>query len=182
MGERSAGNPHAAFDVAEAGNVARHRPKLARQSSTLPVRGRPVMGVPTAIANRQRLQGFLRHGSDRPSARRCHPTPVVRSYDFYTRASSSARPIRSLVKPQEARRQSHRQKPPSLKSSSQRTPRWSEMDSNFQYAGAVNLFVASITMSPSNKGRSVGSVANRRSYLTRSNRPSRRRQPALRRS
>jgi len=49
MGERSAGNPHAAFDVAEAGNVARHRPKLARQSSTLPVRGRPVMGVPTAI-------------------------------------------------------------------------------------------------------------------------------------
>ena len=109
MGERSAGNPHAAFDVAEAGNVARHRPKLARQSSTLPVRGRPVMGVPTAIANRQRLQGFLRHGSDRPSARRCHPTPVVRAYDFYTRASSSARPIRSLVKLQEARRQSHRQ-------------------------------------------------------------------------
>ena len=40
------------------------------------------------------------------------------------------------------------------------------MDSNFQYAGAVNLFVASITMSPSNKGRSVGSVANKRSYLT----------------
>ena len=56
-GERSAGNPHAAFDVAGAGNVARsrycdtrrrkgettgqheHRPKPARQSSTLPVRG-----------------------------------------------------------------------------------------------------------------------------------------------
>jgi len=40
------------------------------------------------------------------------------------------------------------------------------MDSNFQYAGAVNLFVAPTTMSPSNKGRSVGSVANRRTYLT----------------
>src|SRR4249919_1379318 len=56
-GERSAGNPHAAFDEAGAGNVARSRwcdtrspkgrdnrehklrPKLARQSSTLPVRG-----------------------------------------------------------------------------------------------------------------------------------------------
>ena len=41
MGERSAGNPHAAFDVEGAGNVARHRPKPARQSSTLPVRGAP---------------------------------------------------------------------------------------------------------------------------------------------
>ena len=59
---------------------------------------------------------------------------------------------------------------------------WREMDSNFQYADAVNLFVGPITMSPSNKGRSVGSVANRRSYLTRSNRPGPRRQPALRRS
>src|SRR5258705_9245130 len=55
-GERSAGNPHAAFDVAGAGNVARRdsvtlanekarnreyklRPKTARQSSTLPGRG-----------------------------------------------------------------------------------------------------------------------------------------------
>ena len=46
------------------------------------------------------------------------------------------------------------------------TLRWREMDSNFQYAGAVNLFVAPTTMSPSNKGRSVGSVANKRSYLT----------------
>jgi len=54
-GERSAGNPHAAFDVAGAGNAARsrycdtrrrkgeptvehkHRPKQARQSSTLPM-------------------------------------------------------------------------------------------------------------------------------------------------
>ena len=42
-------NPHAGFDVEGAGNVARHRPKPARQSSTLPMRGRPVMGVPTAI-------------------------------------------------------------------------------------------------------------------------------------
>src|SRR6516165_1988451 len=39
MGERSAGNPHAAFDVEGAGNVARHRPIPARQSSTLPMRG-----------------------------------------------------------------------------------------------------------------------------------------------
>ena len=39
MGERSAGNPHAAFDVEGAGNVARHRPKPARQSSTLPMSG-----------------------------------------------------------------------------------------------------------------------------------------------
>ena len=38
MGERSAGNPHAAFDVEGTGDVARHRPKPARQSSTLPVR------------------------------------------------------------------------------------------------------------------------------------------------
>src|SRR5215471_5533123 len=37
MGERSAGNPHAAFDVAGTGDVARHRPKPARQSSTLPI-------------------------------------------------------------------------------------------------------------------------------------------------
>jgi len=37
MGERSAGNPPAAFDVEGAGNVARHRPKPARQSSTLRV-------------------------------------------------------------------------------------------------------------------------------------------------
>ena len=36
MGERSAGNPHAAFDVEGTGDVARHRPKPARQSSTLP--------------------------------------------------------------------------------------------------------------------------------------------------
>jgi hypothetical protein len=36
MGERSAGNPHAAFDVEETGDVARHRAKPARQSSTLP--------------------------------------------------------------------------------------------------------------------------------------------------
>src|SRR5580693_2613070 len=39
MGERSAGNPHAAFDVEGAGNVARHRAKPARQSSTLPMSG-----------------------------------------------------------------------------------------------------------------------------------------------
>jgi hypothetical protein len=39
MGERSAGNPHAAFDVEGTGDVARHRAKPARQSSTLPVRG-----------------------------------------------------------------------------------------------------------------------------------------------
>jgi hypothetical protein len=46
MGERSAGNPHAAFDVEGTGDVARHRPKLARQSSTLPVRGAPSNGCP----------------------------------------------------------------------------------------------------------------------------------------
>src|SRR6202035_1255225 len=40
MGERSAGNPHAAFDVEGTGDVARHRPKPARQSSTLPPEGR----------------------------------------------------------------------------------------------------------------------------------------------
>src|ERR1700757_539718 len=39
MGERSAGNPHAAFDVEGTGDVARHRPKPARQSSTLPMSG-----------------------------------------------------------------------------------------------------------------------------------------------
>src|ERR1700746_395865 len=32
-------NPHAAFDVEGTGDVARHRPKPARQSSTLPVSG-----------------------------------------------------------------------------------------------------------------------------------------------
>jgi hypothetical protein len=32
-------NPHAAFDVEGAGNVARHLPKPARQSSTLPMSG-----------------------------------------------------------------------------------------------------------------------------------------------
>jgi len=37
MGERSAGNPHAAFDVEGTGDVARHGPKPARQSSTLPI-------------------------------------------------------------------------------------------------------------------------------------------------
>jgi len=38
MGARSAGNPHAACDVAGAGNVARsgYLGQLARQSSTLP--------------------------------------------------------------------------------------------------------------------------------------------------
>jgi hypothetical protein len=39
MGERSAGNPHAAFDVEGTGDVARHRAKPARQSSTLPMSG-----------------------------------------------------------------------------------------------------------------------------------------------
>ena len=37
MEERSAGNPHAAFDVEGTGDVARHRPTPARQSSTLRV-------------------------------------------------------------------------------------------------------------------------------------------------
>jgi hypothetical protein len=37
MGARSAGNPHAACDVAGAGNVARSRGLPARQSSTLPM-------------------------------------------------------------------------------------------------------------------------------------------------
>src|SRR3984893_11307128 len=46
MGERSAGNPHAAFDVEGTGDVARHRPTPARQSSTLPVRGAPSNGCP----------------------------------------------------------------------------------------------------------------------------------------
>src|SRR5260221_13979823 len=46
MGERSAGNPHAAFDVEGTGDVARHRAKPARQSSTLPVRGAPSNGRP----------------------------------------------------------------------------------------------------------------------------------------
>jgi len=67
MGERSAGNPHAAFDAAGAGNVARSRwcdtrrrksePTgntnfdLNRRASPRPYLcgGRPVMGVPTAI-------------------------------------------------------------------------------------------------------------------------------------
>src|ERR1700758_5087727 len=70
-GERSAGNPHAAFDVAGAGNVARSRwcdtrspkgrdnrehklrPKPARQSSTLPGRGAcDETHVPTATSPR----------------------------------------------------------------------------------------------------------------------------------
>ena len=43
MGERSAENPHAAFDVEGTGDVARHRAKPARQSSTQPMRGAQVM-------------------------------------------------------------------------------------------------------------------------------------------
>jgi len=39
MGARSAGNPHAACDVAGAGNVARSQGLPARQSSTLPMSG-----------------------------------------------------------------------------------------------------------------------------------------------
>jgi len=52
MGERSAGNPHAAFDVEGAGNVARSKLfGLNRRASPRPYLcgGRPVMGVPTAI-------------------------------------------------------------------------------------------------------------------------------------
>jgi hypothetical protein len=55
MGERSAGNPHAAFDVEGAGNVARSKLiGLNRRASPRPYLcgGRPVMGVPTAIARR----------------------------------------------------------------------------------------------------------------------------------
>jgi hypothetical protein len=38
-------------------------------------------------------------------------------------------------------RQGRNAQEPELKSGSQRTLRWREMDSNFQYAGAVNLAV-----------------------------------------
>src|SRR6266849_4214405 len=39
MGARSAGNPHAAYDVEGTGNVARSSGLPARQSSTLPMSG-----------------------------------------------------------------------------------------------------------------------------------------------
>jgi hypothetical protein len=39
MGERSAGNPHAAFDVEGTGDVARHRPTPARQLRRLRIFG-----------------------------------------------------------------------------------------------------------------------------------------------
>jgi hypothetical protein len=53
MGERSAGNPHAAFDVEGTGDVARHQPKPARQSSTylgarggaIPPRDSPILAL-----------------------------------------------------------------------------------------------------------------------------------------
>ena len=49
MGERSAGNPHAAFDVDGAGDVARHPPKPARQSSTLPYMKSGPSGTPSLV-------------------------------------------------------------------------------------------------------------------------------------
>jgi hypothetical protein len=54
MGERSAGNPHAAFDAEGAGNVAGSKCfDPSRRASPRPYLcgGRPVMGVPTAIAS-----------------------------------------------------------------------------------------------------------------------------------
>jgi hypothetical protein len=59
MGERSAGNPHAAFDAEGAGNVARSKLfGLNRRASPRPYLcgGRPVMGVPTAIVTRPSFQ------------------------------------------------------------------------------------------------------------------------------
>jgi hypothetical protein len=48
MGERSAGNPHAAFDAERAGNVARSkRFSLNRRASPRPYLGQPGGGIPT---------------------------------------------------------------------------------------------------------------------------------------
>ena len=57
MGARSAGNPHAACDVAGAGNVARSGclGRLARQSSTLP--GKPFFVPSPAIRFAERAEG-----------------------------------------------------------------------------------------------------------------------------
>jgi hypothetical protein len=55
MGERSAGNPHAAFDAEGAGNVAGSKCfDPSRRASPRPYLcgGRPVMGVPTAIVRK----------------------------------------------------------------------------------------------------------------------------------
>jgi hypothetical protein len=75
MGERSAGNPHAAFDVEGTGDVARHRPKPARQSSTLPMRGKWKRSYGRATKAPPDERGGNRHERPTAAAPLPHSTP-----------------------------------------------------------------------------------------------------------
>jgi hypothetical protein len=82
-------NPHAAFDVEGAGNVARHRPKPARQSSTLPMRGmwRRSHGRATEAPPDER--GGNRHA--RPTATAPHPDSTLLSRSAWRPSSEERR-------------------------------------------------------------------------------------------
>src|SRR5215813_6152569 len=73
MGARSAGNPHAACDVEGAGNVAWSRDLLARQTSTLPVRGSGCNSL--GLLGRAQANLWLKHR--KPSLMTSKPEPSL---------------------------------------------------------------------------------------------------------
>jgi hypothetical protein len=87
--------------------------------------------VSTAISQHaSNAFGHARHA--RTSCYRAdHPRAVPDQPGIFTRLSAGGSRVRTLA--ETAVKQSHQQNLPSPKSSSHRTPRWREMDSNFQF-------------------------------------------------